>query len=223
MSGRVVHVRDAVPGAVYVGVGNPREGLAESAFANPFRVPQDGNRQTVIVRYLRHVLASPALLAMLPVLRGKPLACWCRHEGDQRPGAPACHADVLLELLEQHSDEELRAMAEGGGRRHDNMDALQQRIGAWAERTFPHHTDLSVFRHLLEEVDELTDAYHEWGSQPRSLDEVAADVVILLMTLMHRRGISLAGAIAAKQAINERREWGAPDASGIAHHVGHRG
>lgn len=32
-----------------------------------------------------------AILAELPELRGKNLACWCR------PGAP-CHADVLLEL-----------------------------------------------------------------------------------------------------------------------------
>lgn len=32
-----------------------------------------------------------AILARLPELRGKDLACWCK------PGAP-CHADVLIEL-----------------------------------------------------------------------------------------------------------------------------
>jgi NTP pyrophosphatase (non-canonical NTP hydrolase) len=227
---RVVHIRDGVAGAIYIGVCNPREQLAESPFVNPFRVPRDGDRKTVLRLYREHVLAAPRLLSVLPGLRGKALACWCRRAGDTRPGAPSCHGDVLLELLEQHSDAELRAMAwvrDGA----TEMDALQRSIGEWANTTFPDHTDQSIFKHLLEEVDELTDAYHEWGSQPRSLDEEAADVVILLMTLMHRRGISLGGAIAAKQAINERREWGRgprvtgdmPDETGLSHHVGHRG
>jgi NTP pyrophosphatase (non-canonical NTP hydrolase) len=221
MSGRVVHVNDNVVGGIYVGRGYPRGRLVESPLANPFRIPRDGNRQTVLVQYRKHLLTSPDLLALLPELRGKALARWCRHDGDRRAGASRCHADVLIELLERNSDEDLAAMAEG--RHHvPEMDALQRRIGEWAERTFPQHTDLSVFRHLLEEVDELTDAYHEWGSQARSLDEEAADVVILLMTLMHRRGISLAEAIAAKQAINERRVWGALDANGVAHHVEHQ-
>ncbi|WP_029554790.1 DUF4326 domain-containing protein [Xanthobacter sp. 91] len=35
--------------------------------------------------------ARGALLARLPDLRGKSLACWCK------PGAP-CHADVLLDM-----------------------------------------------------------------------------------------------------------------------------
>lgn len=35
--------------------------------------------------------AAAAILARLPELRGKNLACWCK------PGDP-CHADVLLEL-----------------------------------------------------------------------------------------------------------------------------
>lgn len=46
--------------------------------------------------HLRKVLPPKRadILARLPELRGKPLACWCR------PGAP-CHADVLLDLANQ--------------------------------------------------------------------------------------------------------------------------
>jgi NTP pyrophosphatase (non-canonical NTP hydrolase) len=128
---------------------------------------------------------------------------------------------VLIDLLDRFSDDELQR---GGARAEcgTDMDVLQRRIGEWAEATFPHHTDLTVFKHLLEEVDELTDAYHEWGTRPRMLDEEAADVVILLMTLLNRRGISLAEAVRAKQAINEGRAWSPPGENGIAHHVGHR-
>ncbi|WP_255183240.1 MULTISPECIES: DUF4326 domain-containing protein [unclassified Rhodococcus (in: high G+C Gram-positive bacteria)] len=36
-------------------------------------------------------LINPPLIAMLPELRGKDLACWCRLD-------QPCHADVLLEL-----------------------------------------------------------------------------------------------------------------------------
>lgn len=41
--------------------------------------------------YLEQVAAKDRILAALPELRGKNLACWCK------PGAP-CHADLLLEL-----------------------------------------------------------------------------------------------------------------------------
>ncbi len=53
------------------------------------------------------------LLARLPALRGKPPACWCRHNGEARTAENACHPDVLLELLGRHNDAELRAMGEG--------------------------------------------------------------------------------------------------------------
>jgi hypothetical protein len=112
VSGRVVHVTDDVAGAVYVGRRYPRRGLPDSAFANPYRIGRDGGRETVLARYRQHALASPSLLRGLPELRDKPLACWCRHDGDGRPGAAVCHGDVLIALLEEHSDEDLRAMAE---------------------------------------------------------------------------------------------------------------
>ena len=40
------------------------------------------------------LLASPDLLAALPELRGKVLACWCKDQGHEVP----CRGDVLAEL-----------------------------------------------------------------------------------------------------------------------------
>jgi len=93
MSGRVVNLRHEELGdAVYVGRANPRRGLAESIFANPYRVDVDGTRAEVIQKYLKHILGHQELLLRLPELRGRRLACWCSPE--------PCHADVLVELVD---------------------------------------------------------------------------------------------------------------------------
>jgi hypothetical protein len=87
---RVVHVgRESCE--VYI--GRPSRGYPEgSIFANPFRIGPDGDRATVIAKYRAHALASPAIPAALPSLKGRVLGCWC---------APlACHGDVLVEMLE---------------------------------------------------------------------------------------------------------------------------
>lgn len=78
--------------AVYVGRRSQRRGLEESAFANPYRVGADGTRADVIQRYRRWLLGQPALLDRLHELRGRRLACWCK--------PAACHADVLVELVD---------------------------------------------------------------------------------------------------------------------------
>lgn len=59
-------------------------------WGNPFEMPHDGDRQTVIRNYADHYLPfKPSLLSRISELRGKALACWC---------APKpCHADVLKE------------------------------------------------------------------------------------------------------------------------------
>jgi len=46
----------------------------------------------VIVKYRDHLLSRPELIAALPELRGKDLACWCAPE--------PCHGEVLLELAD---------------------------------------------------------------------------------------------------------------------------
>jgi hypothetical protein len=59
-------------------------------WGNPFEIPDDGHRDTVISAYRDHYLPhKPSLLAALPDLRGKILGCWC---------APLpCHGDTLIE------------------------------------------------------------------------------------------------------------------------------
>ena len=71
--------------AVYVG--------RPSLWGNPFKVGVDGDREAVIAAYEKWLRSNKALMAALPRLRGKNLACWC---------APrACHADVLLRLANE--------------------------------------------------------------------------------------------------------------------------
>jgi hypothetical protein len=89
----VVNVKDRVPYDVYIGRPNGRWRLKGSKWANPYVLNRDGTREEVLAKYEAHVRADPALLAALPELRGKVLACWCK--------PLACHGDVLVRLLEE--------------------------------------------------------------------------------------------------------------------------
>ncbi len=79
------------PPYVYVGRAVPGTGNLGSMWGNPFGIGLgDGTRTQVIAKYEKWLLEQPYLLARLPDLTGKVLACWC---------APLpCHADVLLRL-----------------------------------------------------------------------------------------------------------------------------
>lgn len=62
-------------------------------WGNPFVLPEDGDRQTVVDNYAHLYLpAKPSLLSRLEELRGKLLCCWCAPE--------SCHGDVLARLVE---------------------------------------------------------------------------------------------------------------------------
>jgi len=111
---RVVHVNDHVRGAVYIGRAMPRQGLPASKWANPYKIGRDGTRGQVVLKYTEDLLIGERrpLLAELPELRGKPLACWCRHDGEiTHPPTNGCHGDTLLYLLSIHTDDELRELA----------------------------------------------------------------------------------------------------------------
>lgn len=57
-------------------------------WGNPFELPADGDRDTVIRNYEQHYLPyKPSLLDRLHELKGKALGCWCAPE--------PCHGDVL--------------------------------------------------------------------------------------------------------------------------------
>jgi ParB family chromosome partitioning protein len=57
-------------------------------WGNPFEMPYDGDRETVIRNYAENYLPhKPSLLSRISELRGKALACWCAPE--------PCHGDIL--------------------------------------------------------------------------------------------------------------------------------
>jgi hypothetical protein len=75
-----------LPNTVYVG--------RPSRWANPFRIGFDGDRETVVRKFREYAMERLKQESdWLEPLRGKDLACWC-------PLDKACHADVLIELLE---------------------------------------------------------------------------------------------------------------------------
>lgn len=96
---QVIHIRDATPNDVYVG--------RPSKWGNPFMAGPHGTRAEVINKYRSWIVQKPDLLLQLHELRGKRLACWCHPQ--------ACHADVLLELIE---------CTQVGGKWEDVLDQL---------------------------------------------------------------------------------------------------
>lgn len=100
---RVVSCKREVPD-VYIGRAwnGPWGNWTASPWANPFKIPADGDRDEVIEKYdawMRQRLATePGLWDELMLLEGKTLGCWCA------PGP--CHGDVLVNLIEQRREEQ---------------------------------------------------------------------------------------------------------------------
>lgn len=109
----VVHISDGIRDAIYVGPVDGHAHLSPSPFANPFTEEDFGHRRLALMAYTEELRfgALHYLLALLPALRGKPLACRCRHHGEALTDDNVCHADILVRLLEMYTDDELRAMA----------------------------------------------------------------------------------------------------------------
>lgn len=68
-------------------------------WGNPFKIGTDGTRSEVIEKYRNWLMTQPHLIADLEELRGKRLGCWCHPK--------PCHGDVLVELLQQSTYDEL--------------------------------------------------------------------------------------------------------------------
>lgn len=115
MSTRVVHMNDEIEGAVYIGRAVPRRGLGGSIWGNPWQLRnfRDVGLRAYVIEMYRVGLRTGGRekLRFLPELRDRPLACWCRHDGETKTEKNACHGDVLVELLERYTDDELMAMA----------------------------------------------------------------------------------------------------------------
>ena len=100
LAGRVINLTDKPRSAFDVYIGRrqwcAKEVFEASPWANPFSVTKWG-REGAIKRYEEKLLSRPELLARLPELKGKILACWCKPK--------ACHGDVLLRLIEERCGE----------------------------------------------------------------------------------------------------------------------
>jgi NTP pyrophosphatase (non-canonical NTP hydrolase) len=97
-----------------------------------------------------------------------------------------------------------------------NLSDLQRATGDWAAMAFPEATDASILAHLQEELGELTRAVHEGEGDPA---EEAADLLLILLHLCHRRGIDLSAAAARKFAVCRSRRWEQDEQKGYARHV----
>lgn len=75
-----------------------------TVFGNPFKVEPGTTHQGAVLAFIDWLSGNPwacgddkfeakraAIIALLPELRGKNLACWCKPD-------QICHADVLLKL-----------------------------------------------------------------------------------------------------------------------------
>lgn len=78
---RVVHVKDRIPGAIFIGRPGP--------YGNPFIIGRHGTRIEVIELYRKLLVRNKELsIRVVKELKGKDLSCFC---------APLpCHGDVLL-------------------------------------------------------------------------------------------------------------------------------
>lgn len=66
----------------------------KTEWGNPFEMPGDGDRETVIANFEVHYLPfKPSLLSKLKTLRGKALGCWCVPE--------ECHGHILADWAER--------------------------------------------------------------------------------------------------------------------------
>jgi hypothetical protein len=83
------------PNFVYVGRAHLPRQLAESDWANPFRIGPGVTRDEAIAQFRVHLHRRLDLLRRIPELVGKTLVCWCAPE--------ACHADILADLANRYA------------------------------------------------------------------------------------------------------------------------
>ena len=79
---------------VYIGRGlhNDVRRIQPSLWANPFRMEHKGRRRC-LEEFDAYLSGSPALLSLLPALRGRLVACHCKLDEE-------CHGDVLIQRCE---------------------------------------------------------------------------------------------------------------------------
>jgi hypothetical protein len=205
---RVIHVSemDRFPDAVYIGRAMPRQRLRGSKWANPYKIGSTDyanergddyhaplSRMDVIDRYRRRILGKPELLNALPELRGKPLACWCRRDGEAKSPHNLCHGDVLIELLNRTDDIQMQRSA-----------AFKVILDAeWKLRQKP----LSTIQRFVARMDKTLgiEQGDEWGGIPSVIGRHALD----LIRLANRHGVSLSDVLTDCIKLELESQYGA--------------
>lgn len=95
-----------------------------------------------------------------------------------------------------------------------DLQRLQDRIERFQKSRFPDQTVEAKLKHLRAEVTKWLNATED--------ETEMADVFILALAVATQLGYTTSNIVAIanrKMAVNEKREWHAPDANGVCHHV----
>jgi hypothetical protein len=90
------------------------------------------------------------------------------------------------------------------------IDELAAVVRTQADFLFPNRTDSSMFLKLYSEIGEMIDS-------DGSADE-CADVAIMFLDYVSRKGVNLEEAVLRKMAVNAQRSW-VVDRNGVMRHV----
>jgi hypothetical protein len=85
---------------IYIGRTVRREGrliIEGTEWGNPFIVSKSCPPAMAVGLFESHIMQRPDLLAKIPELDGKVLACWCKNVNEPIP----CHGDVLIRLVRE--------------------------------------------------------------------------------------------------------------------------
>ncbi len=93
------------------------------------------------------------------------------------------------------------------------LQAMQDDVVEWSKSTFPKATKQAFVDKLREEIAELEYELLLPGNDEKTIEE-AADVVIVICSLLDRMGKKMHEVVHAKMEINRARKWGAEDSQG---------
>lgn len=90
-----------VPYDMYIGRQNDYLGLNGSKWQNPFHLKAERDRERILQQHWDYMLTRPDLLAALPELEGKTLACYCCDFQNQGFHGKLCHGMNLIKLYDK--------------------------------------------------------------------------------------------------------------------------
>jgi len=106
--------------------------------------------------------------------------------------------NVTLDMFETFPAE-FNPLSDGDIRPANDVGRLALEVYCWADATFPHRTDSSMFLKMYSEIAELIRS----DGEPLEL----ADLFILLMDYAVRKDIDITDAVRRKLEINRQRTW----------------